>query len=255
MAQKQDKQPGVIIYGETIRMLRRQRDKNPQMALDLVIAMYEYAVNGIEPQFVDDVSASLWDLLADKVDRDKERYCTKRDKNRYKGFCTSCTTKGVEPIPEFETWLEIGMPSNADKYIQWMANAPKGEQMQPTTNTITAVTENTTTNVAADVAVAATVAASGAAAARTTNGETTRTQTARPEKASTVEGDANQLAHLYCYGDSYMIQALREDLERYERSLIVQTLEELAAHWKRKEDVHVVFYRSVLKARQENRSA
>ena len=73
--------PGVMIYFETARAIK---NLDYEMNGRLFEAIMEYAEFGIVPE-LDGILAAVWPFIADKVDRDSDRYEAIREKRKEAG--------------------------------------------------------------------------------------------------------------------------------------------------------------------------
>lgn len=68
---KGSKKPGVMLYFELYPMLK-------QMTVDdahaLIMAIFEYAQNGVLPRFSSQALVYVWEFVRLNIDRDSERY-------------------------------------------------------------------------------------------------------------------------------------------------------------------------------------
>ena len=91
--------PGVMFYFS---------DWTPLLSLDdgtlakLFRASIEYAQHGVIPEF-EGTAAILWGLIYPKLDRDGERYQSRKDSGAYAAYCRDEKRAGRDPV-SFEQW-------------------------------------------------------------------------------------------------------------------------------------------------------
>lgn len=96
--------PGMMLYFDVLKPFRllshEERGK-------LILAMLEYARDGKEPDFQEELSLLLaWEFVMPKIDCDAGRYEDVVAKRKYAGFCSALARKDREPV-SFEEWLEM----------------------------------------------------------------------------------------------------------------------------------------------------
>lgn len=67
----QAKKPGVMLYFELYPMLREMTAEDVRA---LIMAIFEYAQNGVETELPDTALRYVWALVKINIDRDNERY-------------------------------------------------------------------------------------------------------------------------------------------------------------------------------------
>lgn len=67
----QAKKPGVMLYFELYPMLREMTAEDVRA---LMMAIFEYAQNGVETELPDTALRYVWALVKINIDRDNERY-------------------------------------------------------------------------------------------------------------------------------------------------------------------------------------
>ncbi len=92
--------PGIMLYFEVLPALEWLSDAEKGQ---LFSAILEYGRNGVVPNF-DGTLAALWALIAPRIDRDAEAYCSKVHKAKYATYCRNCKTNGT-PKMSLEDWL------------------------------------------------------------------------------------------------------------------------------------------------------
>ena len=68
---KGSKKPGVMLYFELYTMLKQMTVED---AHALIMAIFEYAQNGIVPQFSSQALVYVWEFVRLNIDRDDQRY-------------------------------------------------------------------------------------------------------------------------------------------------------------------------------------
>ena len=103
------KQPGVMLYFEIRPCLERlTMDEQGQ----LFRAILDYGEDGIEPNF-QYMLGIAWDFIKPRLERDRERYDEKVQKNRYAVYVRERKRLAAEPL-SIEEWTAAGCPVPSD---------------------------------------------------------------------------------------------------------------------------------------------
>ena len=94
--------PGIMLYFDILEPIRVLPDSDKGR---LLVAMLEYAKDGIVPEF-DGMLAIAWGFVKPKLDRDGETYENAKFQRKYAAFCKRRTALNLPKIP-FEEWLEM----------------------------------------------------------------------------------------------------------------------------------------------------
>lgn len=73
------KRSGMLVYFDTRPLLERL---SPQDVKELLLALLDYAENGVVPSFQKEALSCCWPLLASRMDADRERYEQRVESNR-----------------------------------------------------------------------------------------------------------------------------------------------------------------------------
>ena len=93
--------PGVMIYFEIEKPMARLTAEEKGNLFDAILA---YAHHGVLPDLEGSVGVA-WDFIADKIDRDVERYKNAVMRKAYGGYQSACKKEGVDPLV-FAEWAE-----------------------------------------------------------------------------------------------------------------------------------------------------
>lgn len=93
--------PGVLFYFSDWRSIARRL--NTEQRGELVSAVMSFAETGEVPDLHDQMTAFAFDLLAEKVVRDGERYQERCLKNAHNTYQRECKKHGETPLP-FDEW-------------------------------------------------------------------------------------------------------------------------------------------------------
>lgn len=97
----------MIIYFDMMKSLSTLQ---PEEFKTLIIAMGDYAMNGLKPDFPKgSISNSLWPMLEERLDRDEAQYQEKKRKNsqnrRYGAYRAARTKAGLDCM-SIDEWRE-----------------------------------------------------------------------------------------------------------------------------------------------------
>ena len=123
-------QPGFVVYGDIQAVVDELSD---EQAGRLFRAMISYFISGKAPKF-DDILKYVWIPIRQQMDRDKEKYDAKCEKNREK------IQKYWDKVKK-DTNVYNGIPMNTDA-----TNTNTNTNTDTKTNTNTNTNTNTTTN-------------------------------------------------------------------------------------------------------------
>lgn len=76
---KEPKKPGVMLYFDTLSILRQMR---PEDAYEVLMAIYDYAEQGTEPVFQNKALEYMWGFVRQSIQRDTMRYQRVVDQRR-----------------------------------------------------------------------------------------------------------------------------------------------------------------------------
>lgn len=68
---KEPKKPGVMLYFDTLSILRQMP---PEDAYEVLMAIYDYAEQGTEPVFQNKALEYMWGFVRQSIQRDTMRY-------------------------------------------------------------------------------------------------------------------------------------------------------------------------------------
>ena len=131
--------PGVMIYFETLQAIDTLGAEDAKQVLHAIL---HYARDGESPSFQGTLAA-FWFLIQSNLDRDGDRYNTRRMRGLWLTYCRKCKESGVEPLPfeEWETQQSVnGTLSCVERAVEQSVNAPS-----PTTTTTATPTASTST--------------------------------------------------------------------------------------------------------------
>lgn len=109
------------------------KEYNHQEIGELFLAMLEYAMTGVLPDFNDRGMRTLWKSIQPKIDRDNERYQKTVEARQYAAYCRECKKMGTDALSQ-EEWKHQ-MISNDDFHIQ----------LQKSSSTTSSTTSSTAT--------------------------------------------------------------------------------------------------------------
>lgn len=95
--------PGVLIYWETFRSLKKL---NPKQISRIIFAIGDYAQYGVVPDFSDDSLLDFaWDTMQERIDNDTQQYEKKKRTNQKSGILSDFTRNyapahGIDPNDE-----------------------------------------------------------------------------------------------------------------------------------------------------------
>lgn len=102
--------PGFMLYFQTLDAMIEDFDIE---SLGIMLqAMYQYAKNGVEPQFEDRVLKAHWHYVKDDLDRDAIAYAKAKNDNRRKAYLRSwyayAAEHGIDKQDEIERdkWID-----------------------------------------------------------------------------------------------------------------------------------------------------
>lgn len=122
--------PGFMFYFDTTPALDRLSDVE---AGQLFRALLHYAQFGELPT-LDGLAGFAFDLLRPRLDRDRQSYEDRCEKNRYTAYAREAKRRGEEPV-DFETWRlsETGDDTSHDVTERDQLNRTGTEQNSATT--------------------------------------------------------------------------------------------------------------------------
>ena len=131
--------PGFMFYFDATPALDRLSDVE---AGQLFKALLHYAQFGEVP-VLDGLAGFAFDLLRPRLDRDRQAYRERCDKNRYVAYSREAKRRGEEPA-DFEAWrlLEAGDLASRDVTKRDQLNRIK---LEPSTTTVTTGSSRITT--------------------------------------------------------------------------------------------------------------
>lgn len=102
MAQYIEK-PGMMLYFDVIGPLAKHLEDDEFG--ELIRCAMDYSMTGEEPDIdVFSPVSMAWDILMPHLDRDTERYLSKREASRYANYCKTQKQLGLTPL-SMDTWL------------------------------------------------------------------------------------------------------------------------------------------------------
>lgn len=133
--------PGVMIYFETARAIKRCSYEEKGRLFDAIL---EYAEFGVVPELPPPLDMA-WAFIVDKIDRDSERYSDIQEKNRMKGIISDfkrnyAPTHGIDPEDKAALAEYIKRRTQADNSQPLLTVADNGQPIQPSTAASAAVT-------------------------------------------------------------------------------------------------------------------
>lgn len=134
--------PGIMLYFDILEPIRVLPDADKGR---LLVAMLEYGLSGIVPNFENELGLTLaWGFVKPKIDKDEAEYNLSVQRRQYATVCRERKRKG-EPEITFDDWLKtIGNGEH-----QTPSPMTNDNQWYPTTTTSTTTTTPTTTAAAA----------------------------------------------------------------------------------------------------------
>ncbi len=138
--------PGVMIYFETARAIKRCSYEEKGRLFDAIL---EYAEFGVVPELPPPLDKA-WAFIVDKIDRDSERYSDIQEKNRLKGITSDfkrnyAPEHGLDPEDKAALAEYIRQRTQADNGHPLLTVADNGQPIQPTASVITAPSTSTST--------------------------------------------------------------------------------------------------------------
>lgn len=94
-----ENKPGVMLYFETLQAIEELEAEEAKQILN---AIHHYCRDGDEPTF-HGMSAALWHLIRNGLDRDGERYNEKQRRGHWLTYCRKCKSNGTDPL-DFDEW-------------------------------------------------------------------------------------------------------------------------------------------------------
>lgn len=152
--------PGVMIYFETARAVKRCSFEEKGRLFDAIL---EYAEFGVVPDLPQPLDMA-WAFIVDKLDRDNERYAEIQGKNRVKGLISDfkrnyAPAHGLDPDDKEALTRFIALRSQVNDGPPQLTAVDSGQPIQPTTSPTTSPTATTTpTGTAAAAATPSTAA-------------------------------------------------------------------------------------------------
>ena len=149
--------PGIMLYFDILEPIRVLPDSDKGR---LLVAMLEYAKDGIVPEF-DGMLALAWGFVKPKIDRDSEEYSRTVSKRQYATFCRKLKSTGSKEEVSFDDWLLM-----SDEEREHMIS--HDITWYPTTTTTATATVTPTTTTTPSPTTTTTASATAAADAKET---------------------------------------------------------------------------------------
>mgnify|MGYP004507985593 CR=1 FL=1 len=133
--------PGVMIYFETLQAIDTLGAEDAKQVLHAIL---HYARDGESPSFQGTLAA-FWFLIQSNLDRDGDRYNTRRMRGLWLTYCRKCKESGVEPL-SFEEWEAQQSVNDTLSRVERFVNAPSPTPTPtPTPTTTPTPTASTST--------------------------------------------------------------------------------------------------------------
>lgn len=142
--------PGVMIYFETLQAIDTLGAEDAKQVLHAIL---HYARDGESPSFQGTLAA-FWFLIRSNLDRDGDRYNTRRMRGLWLTYCRKCKESGAEPL-SFEEWEAQQSVNDTLSCVERSVNAPS-----PTTTTSAFASTSTSASTSASTAASASTALS-----------------------------------------------------------------------------------------------
>lgn len=138
--------PGVMIYFETARAIKRCSYEEKGRLFDAIL---EYAEFGVVPELPPPLDMA-WAFIVDKIDRDSERYSDIQEKNRLKGITSDfkrnyAPEHGIDPEDKAALAEYIKRRTQADNSQPLLTVADNGQPIQPTASVTATASASVTT--------------------------------------------------------------------------------------------------------------